>query len=164
MPYVYKGERRKMTPENLTPIIALFDERFAELKKELKESQREYVTMLEKTYAIKIETVCRDVEDLKNSDDYKHLEDKLNERFLTKMDILNTSVKNLENTVVEKQIRVEKRLDEHDVKIEKLQHAESERAKKLVQKVKDNALAWIIPTLLIILSIALGLQIPGLGK
>lgn len=30
-----------MTPDNLTPIVALFDEKLSELKKELKEDQDE---------------------------------------------------------------------------------------------------------------------------
>lgn len=160
----YKGERRHMTPENLTPIIALFDERFAELKRELKESQKEYIAMIERTYSVKIDGVCKDLETLKNSDDHKDLEDRLNERFLVKMDILNNSVKSLENAVTKDQVKIEKRLDEHEVKIEKLQNAEAERARKLLQKIKDNAIAWLVPTLLIALAIFLGLNIPGIGK
>lgn len=151
-----------MTPENLTPIIALFDERFNEFKKELKESQKEYINMIEKTYTIKVDNICRDIEDIKNSEDHKDLEDRLNERFLSKLDLINISVKNLESAVTSEQSKVDKRLDDHNVRIIKIENFEAERAKRLLQKIKDNALAWLVPTLLIALAIVLGVNIPGI--
>lgn len=150
-----------MTSENLTPIISLFDERFAELKHELKESQKEYISMIEKTYTIKVDNICKDIEEIKNSEDSVKLEERLNERFLSKMDLINISVKNLESAVTKDQSKIEKKLDEHEVRIDKLEIEDSERAKRLLQKIKDNALAWLVPTLLIALAIILGINIPG---
>lgn len=155
-------ERRHMTPENLTPIIALFDERFDGFKKELKNDQKEYIEMIERTYSIKIDSICKDLDELKNSDDHKNLEEKLNERFLTKLDMLTSVVKNLENTITKDQSILEKRVDDHTKRIDKLEDADAERAKRLVQKIKDNAIAWLVPTLLIALAIILGINIPGL--
>jgi len=153
-----------MTNENLAPIIALFDDKFENLKKELKESQKEYIEMVEKTYSVRINNINKDIEEIKNGDDIKQLEERLNERFLSKLDILTTTVKNLENTIQKDQTILESKVSKHEDRIDKLERSEAERARKLLQKIKDNAIAWLVPTLLIALAIILGINIPGLGK
>lgn len=153
-----------MTNENLAPIIALFDDKFENLKKELKESQKEYIEMVEKTYSVRINNINKDIEEIKNGDDIKKLEERLNERFLSKLDILTTTVKNLENTIQKDQTILDSKVSKHEDRIDKLERSEAERARKLLQKIKDNAIAWLVPTLLIALAIILGINIPGLGK
>ena len=157
-----EGERRHMTPDNLTPIVSLFDERFESFKKEIKEQNKEYISLLEKTYSVKLDGMCKDIEEIKNNDDIKQLEERLNERFLNRVDVLTTAVKNLEAAVTKDQTKTEKRIDDIEKRVDTLEDSEAEKAKNLIQKIKDNALAWLVPALIVALAIILGINIPGL--
>ena len=143
-----------MIPENWTPILEHLDRRF--------DDQNKLIESKFQTSDVKIDSVCRDVDEIKSKkeSDHEKIEQKIKSQLEPKIDLILQIITEVRKDMdarfndtekkVEKQFaEVHKRIDTTNERVATIERYSGERAKSLIDKIRNNALTWLVPALII---------------